>query len=227
MHYHFDFAALVPYAPQFARGVWLTVRMTVVALLFGFVLGVACAVARRSGPPWLARLCAGYVEVTRNTPFLVQIFIVYFGLATLGVKLPTFVAASLAMVVNVGAYSSEIVRAGIESIHRGQLEAGECLGLSRAQIYLHVVLGPAIERVFPALTSQFTLMMLATSVTSQISAEELTAVANTVQSDTFRSFETYIVVAALYLALAATMRIGLWLLGQGLFPRRRLVRARG
>ena len=146
------------------------------------------------------------METIRNTPLLVQIFIVYFGLSSLGLKVPAYVAAIAALVINIGAYTTEIMRAGIDSIHKGQLEAAECLALSRLQVYWHVVLRPAMERVYPALTSQFVLLMLASSITSQISAEELTAIANRVQSDTYRSFETYIVVAVFYLMLSLLMR---------------------
>ena len=129
--------------------------------------------------------------------------------------------AALALTINVGAYTTEIVRAGLDAIPRGQIEAAEGLALTRAQIYRHVVLLPAIERVYPALTSQFVLLMLASSVTSQISAEELTAVANYIQSDTYRAFETYIVVALFYVALSFLMRGGFWALSLVLFPRRR------
>jgi polar amino acid transport system permease protein len=223
MHYKLDFISLMPYWPDFARGMWLTMKLTVFAVTIGFVVGVLCAIGRRGSNRLVSRLCAGYVEVTRNTPFLVQIFLVYFGLASVGLRLPAIVAAVLALVINVGAYSSEIVRAGIDSVHPGQIEAGECLGLSRAQIYWHIILAPAIERVYPALTSQFTLMMLMSSVTSQISAEELTAIANRVQSDTFRSFETYMLIAVLYLILAILMRVGFWQLQRVLFPRKRML----
>lgn len=143
-----------------------------------------------------------------------QIFIVYFGLSSLGFKVPAYVAAIAALVINIGAYTTEIMRAGIDSIHKGQLEAAECLALSKLQVYWHVVLRPAMERVYPALTSQFVLLMLASSITSQISAEELTAIANRVQSDTYRSFETYIVVAVFYLMLSLLMRLGFWAIGQ-------------
>ena len=142
------------------------------------------------------------MEAIRNTPLLVQIFIVYFGLASIGIKLGAFTAAIAALVINVGAYTAEIVRAGIESVPRSQLEAAQCLALSRWQVLRHVVLPPAIERVWPALTSQYVLLMLASSITSQISTEELTAIANRVQSDTFRSIETYLIVAAAYLVLS-------------------------
>ena len=110
-------------------------------------------------------------------------------------KFSAFTVAAAALTINVGAYTTEIIRAGFDAIPRGQIEAAEGLALSRAQIYWHVVMLPAIEKVYPALTSQFVLLMLASSVTSQISAEELTAVANYVQSDTYRAFETYILVA--------------------------------
>jgi polar amino acid transport system permease protein len=162
----------------------------------------------------VARTCSGYIEVVRNTPFLVQIFLLYFGLASLGIRMPTFAAAVLAMIINIAAYAAEIIRAGIDSVPRGQIEAAECLGLSVWRIRWHVMLQPAIERVYPALTSQFLLMMQASAMASQISAEELTAIANTVQSDTFRSLETYLVVAALYLVLAVLVKLVAYSIGE-------------
>jgi polar amino acid transport system permease protein len=152
---------------------------------------------------------------------LVQIFIVYFGLASVGLKLSAELSAIIALVINVGAYTTEIMRAGIESIGKTQLEAADCLGLTRLQTIFHIVLLPAMERVFPALSSQFVLLMLASSVTSQISAEELTATANLIQSETYRSFEVYVVVAVVYLALSFLYRFAFWLIGQLLFVRRR------
>jgi polar amino acid transport system permease protein len=138
--------------------------------------------------------------------------------------MPTFAAAVLAMVINIAAYAAEIIRAGLESVPRGQIEAAECLGLSKWRIGWHVMLQPSIEKVYPALTSQFLLMMQASAMASQISAEELTAIANTVQSDTFRSLETYIVVAALYLVLSLLIKLVTWALGEYMFRRRRVVR---
>lgn len=221
MRYKFDFASLIDYWPAFLRGTLMTLNMTLIALVFGLTIGVLCAIGRRGSIGWIRRICAGYVEIVRNTPFLIQIFFIYFGLASIGLKLPVFFTAIFAMVFNVGAYSSEIVRAGMDAVPPGQIEAAETLGLTRVQIYWDIILRPALEKVYPALTSQFVLMMLATSVTSQISAEELTAIANTIQSDTFRSFETFIVVAVLYLLLSLLMRVGFWLLALVLFPRRR------
>ena len=189
--------------------------------MFGFIGGALCAIARTDGAPWLKRLVGAYVEAIRNTPLLVQIFLIYFGIAVLGIRVDANLAAVIALVVNVVAYTCEIMRAGIESVHKAQIEAAECLGLSRAQTYWHVVLRPAIERVYPALVSQYVLLMLASSITSQISAEELTAVANRIQSDTFRAFETYIVVGLLYLALSFVVRWAFWGFGMLVFTRRR------
>lgn len=216
-----DFSSIWPYWPVFLEGVWLTVELSFASTLLGFALGALCAVGSGSRHAIVRRLINTYIETIRNTPLLVQIFIVYFGLATMGVKLEAMSAAILALVINIGAYSSEIVRAGLEAVNKGQIEAAESLGLAPWKVMLKIVLPPAIEKVYPALTSQFVLLMLATSVTSQISTEELTAIANRIQSETYRSFEIYIVAAVAYMLLSLAMRLGFWALGQLVFPRRR------
>lgn len=221
MKYKFDFGALVEYWPQFLDGTLLTLEMTAVATVSGLAIGTMVAIGRRSQHRALSFLCGAYVETVRNTPFLIQLFFIYFGLSSAGLRLPVFAASVIAMVFNVAAYTAEIVRAGMDATPHGQLEAAGSLGMSTPQIYWHIILRPALERVYPALTSQYILMMLATSVTSQISAEELTGIANNVQSNTFRSFETFIVVAVIYLALTLLLKLAFWLLGQVLFTRRR------
>ena len=221
MSYKFDFAFMADRWPDFVAGAWLTIQLTVLSIALGFALGTLCALVRVYGGPVLRRLVGAYVEAIRNTPLLIQIFIVYFGLSSLGLKLSADISAVIALTVNMGAYSTEIMRAGIQSIQRTQLEAADCLGLTRLQTILHVVLLPAMERVYPALSSQFVLLMLASSITSQISVEELTAVANNVQSDTYRSFEVYVVVAIVYLVLSALYRFAFWAIGLGLFERKR------
>lgn len=217
----FDFSVVLLRWNMLLDGLGLTAKLALITTLTGFAIGTAFAIARRSGGPALRGMAATYVESIRNTPFLVQIFVIYFGLSSLGFSFSAIVVAVIALTINVGAYTAEIMRAGFDSIQKGQWEAGECLGLSPVQLYWHVGLRPAMERVYPALTSQFILLMLASSVTSQISAEELTAAGNFIQSDTYRPFETYIVVALLYLGLSLVMRAGFWALGLALFPRRR------
>lgn len=226
MGYQFEFADVLAQWPLFLSGLALTIELSAIAIALGLVVGVLAAVARRSTVRWLALAAGAYVEAIRNTPLLVQMFVVYFGLASLGWRVPVFIAASVALVINLGAYTCEIVRAGMDSIHKGQIEAAECLALNRRQIYWHVILQPALEKVYPALTSQFVLLMLASSIASQIGAEELTAVANRIQSETYRSFETYLSVAVLYLLLSYGARALFWLIGRYAFRRRRIV-ARG
>lgn len=221
MNYTFDFASVLEQWPLLAEGAWVTVKLSFFATVLGFVLGTLCALARNSRLGWLRALAGGYVELIRNTPLLIQAYFLIFGLSSAGLTMPIMAGAVLALVINIGAYTCEIVRAGIESIPKDQLEAGECLALSRPQVFWHVVLRPAVERVYPSLTSQFVLLMLASSIMSAVGAEELLAVSNRIQSDTYRNFEVFIVLWGVYLALSWLMRLGFWLLAQVVFPRRR------
>lgn len=221
MRYEFDFPAVLAYWPLLAEGAWVTFRLTVFATVLGFVAGTVCAVARTNGPTWLRHSVAAYVELIRNTPLLIQSYFLIFGLASVGLSMPILVGATIALVVNIGAYTTEIMRAGIESIHRGQLEAAECLGLTRFQTYIHVVLRPAMERVYPALSSQYVLLMLASSILSSVGVEELFGISNRIQSDTFRNFEVFVVLGGVYLALSIVLRGMFWALNLVIFTRRR------
>ncbi|MGH7318932.1 MAG: amino acid ABC transporter permease [Candidatus Rokuibacteriota bacterium] len=220
MAYQFQFEAIWPYAGLLVRGVWLTIQLTSLAAVLGIGLGVLGAMGRTSRFAWLRILVGTYVELIRNTPFIVQLFFVFFGLPSAGVKLTANEAAVLAMVINMGAYSIEIIRAGIEAIHRGQIEAGLALGLSRLQVFRHVVLFPALKAVYPALASQFILLMLATSVVSQIAAQELLYAAGFLESRTFRSFEIYLAATFIYLAMALLFRAAFQTINYYAFVRR-------
>jgi polar amino acid transport system permease protein len=201
-----DFGAVLSQGPLLLRGLAATALLTAVSAALGLLVGVACAWARSWGPRPLALVVAAYVELVRNTPFIVQLFFLFFGLPTLGVRLSPEAASVLAMVVNLGAYAAEIVRAGVEATPRGQLEAGLSLALSRAQVFTRVVLPPALSRVWPAMTSQIVIVMLGSAVCGQIAAQELSYAANLIQSRNFRAFEAYIVATLLYLALAVALR---------------------
>jgi polar amino acid transport system permease protein len=200
--YTFQFRDVFAAYDELLEGAWLTIQLSTSAMLIGLVVAIACALGKTAGPRPVRWLINAYIEAIRNTPFLVQIFIIFFGLPSLGLRLSANQAALLAMVVNVGAYATEIIRAGIESIHKGQIEAGLALGLKWLQVFRYVVLRPALRAVYPALTSQFILLMLSSSICSAISAEELASAANDIQSRTFRSFEIYIVVTAMYLVMS-------------------------
>lgn len=220
MAYQFQFDAVLARSGLLVDGVLMTAALSAAAIVFGTAIGIGCAATRSLGGPRLRLPVNLYVEVVRNTPFLVQIFILYFGLPVIGVKVSATAAALIGMIVNLGAYSAEILRAGIESIHRSQIEAGLSLGMTRLQIFRHIILKPAVAKVYPALCSQFVLMMLASSVTSAISTQELSAMAAQIDAESFRSLEVYMLVTLIYLALALLFKAALGLIGSWLLTRR-------
>ncbi|MGH8816809.1 MAG: amino acid ABC transporter permease [Achromobacter pestifer] len=217
MAYQYNFGAVFDYTPVLIKGIGVTVELIAFGAVAGVALGIACAWVRTQGPAWLRALVATYVELIRNTPFLIQLFFVFFGLPSLGVQLGEMQAACLAMALNLGAYSAEIIRAGIDATPRGQYEAGASLAMTRFQVFRHVVLMPALKRIWPALSSQIVIVMLGSAVCSQIAAEDLTFAANFIQSRNFRAFEVYLVTTGIYLALAILLRQLLRLAGRRLF----------
>ena len=202
----FDFGAILVDWRMLAKGVAWTLGLTAIATLIGMALGVGCAWARASGPAWLRWLVGSYVELIRNTPFIVQLFFIFFGLPAAGLKLTPEVASVIAMVLNLGAYATEIIRAGIEATPKGQIEAALSLAFNRLQVFLRVVLPPALKKVWPAMVSQIIIVMLGSAVCSQISTEELSYAANLIQSRNFRAFEAFIVATVIYLALSVAAR---------------------
>jgi polar amino acid transport system permease protein len=164
------------------------------------------AAAKRGRHPWLRAIIGFYVEVIRNTPFLVQLFVIFFGLPSLGIRFNPLTAAFLAMTLNMTAYTTEVVGAGLDAVPRGQSEAAMALGLRPRQVFSKVILPQAMKVIFPALTSQIIIMMLESAVVSQISVRELTQEADILQARTFRSFETYFVVTMIYLGMSALVR---------------------
>lgn len=211
-----QFAPVLAAAPVLLHGLWLTIGLSVGAIALGASVGLIAATTRSMLHGRYRWPIDAYVELIRNTPFLVQLYVIFFGLPVLDIHLPAEYAALLAMTINLGAYTTEIFRAGIESIHRSQIEAGLSLAMTRRQVFQHVVLKPALARVWPSLVSQFILIMLASSVCSFISVEELSGGAALIQSETFRSLEVYLLVSGLYLALALVFKIVLTLIGRRL-----------
>ncbi len=218
MGFQFQFASVFAKSDVLVDGLLVTLQLSAIGIVLGGLLGTLLAMLRGLGGKPARIAIDAYVELTRNTPFLVQMLIIFFGLPSIGVRMSAEQAALLAIVLNLGAYSTEIVRAGIESVHKSQVEAGLSLAMTRWQTFRYVVLAPAIARVWPALSSQFVLMMLSTSVCSFISVQELSAQASNIESETFRSFEVYITVTLIYLVMAITLRLLLAGLGAVLFP---------
>ncbi|MGH6761671.1 MAG: amino acid ABC transporter permease [Phyllobacterium sp.] len=220
MSYTFQFGVIAQYQDALLAGLWLTIKLSVMSIVLGCAGGIALASFRSMSGGVVRFAVDAYVEIIRNTPFLVQLFIIYFGLPGLGFRVGAETAALIGMTINLAAYSTEIIRAGIEAVHKSQIEAGEALGFTRLQIYRHVIILPALAKVYPALCSQFVLMMLASSICSAISTNELAASAAFVESQSYRSFEVYIVVTLIYLGLALCLRAVLALIGLWLFGRR-------
>jgi polar amino acid transport system permease protein len=224
LDYTFHFGAVWDAWPELLDGAIFTVWLSAASMAISLVLAVLGALARTSGPRWLRGLVAAYVELIRNTPFLVQLFLIFFGLPSVGVRLDANQGALIAMVLNGTAYTIEIVRAGIEAVGHGQIEAGRALGLHGLGVFRLIVLPQALRVVVAPLGSQFILLMLNSSIVSVIAADDLTAAAQDVAGRTFRSFEAYIVVTVIYFALSLVFQGGFAVLERLAFGRKALSR---
>ena len=221
MAYHFDFLATFEYTDVLVKGVLTTIELIAIGGVIGIAVGIFGAWARTQGPRWLKPIVSAYVELIRNTPFLVQLFFIFFGLPSLGIQISEMQAAILTMVINLGAYSTEIIRAGVNAISRGQMEAALSLSMSRIQAFRHIILRPALQKIWPALSSQIVIVMLGSAVCSQIAVEELSFAANFIQGRNFRAFEAYFIATAVYLVMAILLRQLLRLIGNKfIFARR-------
>lgn len=200
--YQFNFRPVFDNLDMLFYGAWLTVQLSFSAMVLGLIVSILGAVAKTSGGRVLRFIVDIYVEAIRNTPFLIQIFFIYFGLPAIGISMSPNTAALVALVINVGAYGTEIIRAGIESVPQGQVEAGRALSLNKVQIFRYVILKPALRNIYPSLTSQFIYLMLTSSVVSIISANDLAAAGADLSARTFANFEIYLALTIIYFLLA-------------------------
>jgi polar amino acid transport system permease protein len=206
MAYQFDLLATFDYTDILIKGITTTAELIALGGVIGMAVGIFGAWARTLGPRWLRPPVSAYVELIRNTPFLIQLFFIFFGLPSAGIQISEMQAAILAMVINLGAYSTEIIRAGVAAVGRGQIEAALSLSMTRLQVFRHIILRPALQKIWPALSSQIVIVMLGSSVCSQIAVEELSFAANFIQGRNFRAFEAYFATTVIYLMLAILLR---------------------
>lgn len=199
-----------------ASGVVLTLEIAAVAILLGTLLGVLVALARTSGIRPLAAVASGYVEVIRNTPVLVQLLLIFLGLAEFRLRIAAIPAVMLALGINNGAYLSEIIRGGLQSVHKGQLEAAAALGLSRSATFREIVMPQALRTVYPSLGNQFIQTVLASSIGSVIGAPELTQQINFIDSRTFRTIELLAFLTITYGLLTLVLSLAVRAFGQRL-----------
>ena len=188
-----------------ASGIILTIVISVVSIAAGLALGVVVAASRLSRRPLPRLIATIYVEVIRNTPVLVQLFLLYFGLPELGVRLSAVEAAAIALSLNNGAYLGEIVRGGLQSVPRGQIEAAAAIGLSQRTAFIEILLPLGLRGVVPAITNQFILTILATSIASVIGTPELTEQVLFVDSRAFRTIELLIFLTAAYAVMTLSV----------------------
>ncbi|MEM6546594.1 MAG: amino acid ABC transporter permease [Pseudomonadota bacterium] len=202
-----------------AEGAAFSAGLTIAAAALGFAFALMLAGARYAGTPVLAQISTGYVEFTRNTPLIVQLFLVTFGLPQLfGYQWPFWAHALLALTLNFSAYFAEILRAGFVSVGSGQVEAARALGLAPTRIFFKIVFPQATAKMYPALGSQFIFLFLTTGVISEIGVTDLTHAGVFIDSRTFRSFEVFVTLTVIYIALSLSFKLTLALAQRRLFP---------
>jgi len=203
--YGFEWAAIARGLPYLLEGAGLTVVISSVAMVLALVLGLALAAISQAPGPVARRLVAAYVEVFRNTPLLIQIFIVYFGLPQLGVTLSPFLSGLAALVLYAAAYNTEIFRAGLEAVPHGQFEAARSAGLGELQILRYVIMPQAVRICFPALGNNLVSLVKNSSLVSTIGMVELMFVANDISFNNFRTFEIYGTAAVMYVVIVLAL----------------------
>lgn len=204
-----DFSVVTNAWQSLLLGALGTLFLAFSGMVIAMIIGILGVVILRT-QMWLPSLLVNaFVEVVRNTPFLVQIFFIFFALPLAGIRLNPTMTAIIALGVNGGAYAVEIIRGGVESIPKGQSEAGLALGLHRHEVFRLIVLTPALRAIYPSLASQFILLTLTTAICTSISAYELTSVGQRIEAETFRSFEVYFTLTGIYLVISL---VTMWLL---------------
>ncbi|MGR8964268.1 amino acid ABC transporter permease [Rhizobium leguminosarum] len=217
MNVNLDFWVIFERWPELAWGLAYTIMLALAGMSLSLIIGILGVAIRRANEPISTSLVSAFIEFIRNTPFLVQIFFIYFALPFLDIRLSQTFTAILALGLNGGAYAIEIIRGGVDAVPKGQWEASHALGLNGRDTFLMVVLKPALRSIYPSLTSQFILLTLNTAICTSISAFELTSVGQRIEDATFRSFEVYFSLTGIYLALSLCVMSLLGFIGRRAF----------
>lgn len=187
--------------PKLLDGLSITLFLTFLSLILGFLLGISLALGRIYTPKIISWLCIGYIEIIRGTPLLVQLFILYFGLPSVGIRLTPIIAAVIGLSLNSGAYQAEYLRGSIQSIKSGQMIAARTLGMTKTQAVAHVILPQALRTSIPAWSNELIYLLKYTSIAYIIQVVELTAEGKFIAADTFRYLEIFTMIAIIYLSL--------------------------
>jgi len=208
VNYVFQFNIVWDHLPELLEGALLTIRLSATAMALGLCLALLCAYGQSAGPRPVRWLVASYVELIRNTPFLVQIFFLYFALPQLGLKLNPTVTAIIALGLNGGAYAIEIIRGGVQSIDKGQVEASQALGMTYQRLMRRIVIPQALMRMIPGILNQFVTCFKSTSIVSVIAVPDLMYQAGLIVSMTFLPMPVYSFVALLYFLMVMVIALG-------------------
>jgi polar amino acid transport system permease protein/polar amino acid transport system substrate-binding protein len=193
---------VVQYWPRLIAGLGLTIQITIISLILAGILGMVFGLLSVSKRKTLRAIALVYVDIVRGTPLLVQAFFIYFGIPmALGIQLDPVVSGVITLSLNAGGYLAEIVRGGIESISKGQMEAARSLGLPYGMAMRSVILPQAIRTMTPALINQCIITLKDTSLLSVISVTELTQTGRLIIANNYRSFEVWLIVAVMYFVI--------------------------
>lgn len=206
----YNYRVVSQYLPEFAWGLWATLWISFVCLVGSLILGTLVTVARRAHQRWISTPVIAYVEAVRSTPLLVQLYIVYYGLSQIPVinlPVPALVCGIFALTVHTGAYMSEIIRGGIESIDRGQFEGAKAVGMSERQTMIHIIYPQAFARVIPSLLGQAAVLVKDSSILSFIAVFELLGAGLIILSDRVMPTEAFITAAFGYLLIYLLMLV--------------------
>jgi polar amino acid transport system permease protein len=208
---------VLKYIPYLLGGAWLSFQIAFLAFCGGMVIGLAGAMANTFGNRFLRGIVNAYVTFFTNTPQLVQIYFIFFGLPQFGLVLSPYEAVLVGMTINAGAYATEIQRAGFLSVHRSELEAAETVGMSLLQSVRYVILPHLAKVLYPPFSNLYIIMTLGTSMAAIFGVEELTGRSFNVNATTFRSIEVFSITAGLYILVTIVASFVLLYLGQWLF----------
>jgi polar amino acid transport system permease protein len=206
------FTILRRFLPEFLKGTAVTLELTFIGLALGFVLGLTLAIMKAYGPKWLQMIAIGYIELFRGTPLLVQLFLIYYGLPSMGLTLSQSVSAYLALGLNSAAYQAEYLRGAIQSIGESQMTAGRAIGLTRWQTIRFIILPQALRLVIPAWSNEPISLLKTTAVVFLIAVQDLMARGKRAATITYNPIGSYLAIAVIYLVMVFAMNAVLkWL----------------
>lgn len=191
------------YLPLYVQGTGYTIALSLFSIVFGVLLGSGLALAKMSPKKWLNKPAQGYIQVIRGTPLMVQLFIIYYGLYTMNIELPDFASGVITISLNSAAYIAEIIRAGIQAVDKGQMEAARSIGMNQSLAMRKIIYPQALKNILPALGNEFITLVKESSIISVIGMQDLMFKAKVVAGATFMPFAPYVIAAVFYFVLTS------------------------